>query len=255
MEPAVERVVTVMRNRYQERLYVPELAADEYFSPFHFTRIFRRETGVAPSQYLTAVRLFEAKQMLLSTSLSVADIACRVGYPGIGTFTTRFTRLVGIPPRQYRRLPPDRMLCITDDVRRLPYPDLPPAWAGPSRLDGHGGTVLASVRFATPPRAGRVLVGIFDDPVPQGPPVAWRLAGHDSAEPWRFDGVPDGRWVVIAVGEGHSTILFGAGTPVEVRAGRTVRVEVETRRPRRTDPPIMVPLGNQAPGSQRQLAA
>src|SRR5215813_733454 len=85
MEEAVERAVAVMRSRYPERLSVADLAAEAFFSPFYFSRIFRRELGVSPVQYLTAVRLFEAKRLLQGTSLNVADIACRVGYFGIGT--------------------------------------------------------------------------------------------------------------------------------------------------------------------------
>ena len=62
--------------------------------------------------------MLEAKRLLLSTSLSVADIACRVGYPGIGTFTTRFTRMVGVSPGRYRLLPRDRMLCLTQETHK-----------------------------------------------------------------------------------------------------------------------------------------
>jgi AraC-like DNA-binding protein len=250
MEQAVAQVVCVMRDRYHERLYVPELAARTYFSPFHFSRIFRRDTGVTPGQYLTAVRLFEAKRLLLNTSLSVADVACQVGYPGVGTFTTRFTRLVGVSPGHYRRLPPGQILSITDDVARLPIPDWAPAgaWQRQSRAFGCGGTIVGSVHIAPAGQVSRLLVGVFDDPIPQGPPVIWELVrGTDSAR-WRLDGLPTGQWTIIAVAEGLSAdgmaIFAGMGGPVQVNTGAIVRVDLELRRPQRTDPPIMVPLSD-----------
>jgi AraC-like DNA-binding protein len=251
MEQAVERVVAVMRNRYHERLYVPELAAEEYFSSFHFTRIFRRDTGVSPSQYLTAVRLFEAKRLLLSTSFSVADIACRVGYSAIGTFTTRFTRLVGLSPGQYRQLPRDQMLCLTEDVRRLPalLPD-----RLPEPRTGRRATIVVSVHFGQIRTADRLLVGVFDDPIPQGPPLAWAVPSGQDGQSVRFDGLPEGRWVVIAVAESDSSIVFDMGAPVEASAGTVTTTDLELHRPRRTDPPILVPLCNRPPTTHRMVA-
>ncbi len=235
MEHAVEQVVSVMRDRYHERLYVPELAAETYFSPFHFTRIFRRDTGVTPCQYLTAVRLFEAKRLLLNTSLSVADIACRVGYPGVGTFTTRFSKLVGVSPGHYRRLPADAMLTVADDVYRLPrLPIVLP------RQTGCGATLWGSVHLAP---SSRLVVGVFDAPIPQGPPVRWTVSHGPE---WHLDGLPAGERTVIAVAEGQRSILVGTSTPIRFGTG-TVRVDLELHRPLRTDPPFMVPLGTRAP--------
>jgi AraC-like DNA-binding protein len=239
VDQAVERVVTVMRTRYQERLYVPELAADEFFSPFHFTRIFRRDTGVTPGQYLTAVRLFEAKRLLLTTSLSVAEVACRVGYPGVGTFTTRFTKLVGVSPGRYRRLPAAGMLSITDNAHRFPEADLLRASA-PWRANGRGGAIAGSVHFGTEGVSTRFLVAVFEEPIPQGPPIAWTLVPGGDDVHWRLDGLPAGDWVAVAVTEGHPAARGCA--PVRVSPGTVARVEIRLRRPHRTDPPIMVPI-------------
>jgi AraC-like DNA-binding protein len=254
MEQAVEQVINVMRTRYSERLYVPELAAEAFFSPFHFSRIFRRETGVAPGQYLTAVRLFEAKRLLLTTSTNVADIACQVGYRGIGTFTTRFSAAVGASPGLYRRMPREAMLCLSDEGCRIPDPDLLPEDGG-SYPGGAGGTVVAF------PHGGggwrRLFVGVFDSGVPQGRPLAWRVVGGPACAPVRLDRVPAGRKVVIAVAERDSAagadrpdsyVFVG---PLETRAGATAHVELRLRRPRRTDPPILVALSDRMLVPQR----
>jgi AraC family transcriptional regulator len=103
-EKAVARVIAMMRDRLEEPLTVEEMARVAMFSKFHFTRLFKRVTGVSPGRYLSALRLQRAKQLLVSTSLNVTDISVRVGYSSTGTFTATFTRRVGLSPTAYRRL-------------------------------------------------------------------------------------------------------------------------------------------------------
>lgn len=71
-------------------------------SVYHFARVFREQTGLPPATYLAALRLSEAKRLLIETSLSVADICSKVGYNSIGTFTSRFTQVVGMSPGKFR---------------------------------------------------------------------------------------------------------------------------------------------------------
>lgn len=104
IEEAVERAISTMNQNLGERLTVDDLARAARFSKFHFTRIFRRVTGLSPGRFLSELRLQHAKQLLASTSLNVADISIRVGYTSVGTFSSRFTRSVGVPPTTYRRL-------------------------------------------------------------------------------------------------------------------------------------------------------
>src|SRR4051812_16414952 len=87
---AVERAIQHMNENLSEPLTIDDLADVAMFSKFHFSRIFRNITGIPPGRFLSAVRLQEAKRLLLSTSLTVADISSQVGYSSIGTFSTRF---------------------------------------------------------------------------------------------------------------------------------------------------------------------
>jgi len=91
-----------MHERLGEDLCLTEMAEVASMSVYHFARIFREQTGLPPATYLAALRLSEAKRLLLETSLSVADICFKVGYNSIGTFTSRFTQVVGMSPGRYR---------------------------------------------------------------------------------------------------------------------------------------------------------
>jgi len=230
-----------MRKRYDEPLPLPELASEALLSPFHFARTFRRETGVSPGRYLTAVRLYEAKRLLLTTDLTVADISCRVGYSSVGTFTTRFTGTVGVPPNRYRQLPRDSVLAIADGWRTLPRA-LPDQAEGQS--DGPTGSLIGRYRTPSGETLSRVFVGVFDGPIPQRCPVRCSLLSGMGAAGWRIDEVPPGLWTVVAMasrvnGESAS-YLVGTSTPVQVRAGVTTAVAGVLRRPRPSDPPILL---------------
>jgi AraC family transcriptional regulator len=104
MDEAIARVIRFMHDRLDEPMTVEDLARTARFSKFHFTRLFRRETGYSPSRFLARLRIEEAKRLLASTSMRVADVSCQVGYASVGTFTTRFTTCVGVSPMRYRQV-------------------------------------------------------------------------------------------------------------------------------------------------------
>lgn len=100
---AVEQAINCMWERYSEPLSLTDIARSAMLSPFHFSRVFKQATGVSPGKFLTAVRMHQAKRMLLATSMNVADVSVAVGYNSPGSFTSRFTDSVGIPPSRFRR--------------------------------------------------------------------------------------------------------------------------------------------------------
>lgn len=86
MQEFGQRVISYMCDRYAEPINLDDLAASIFFTLFHFSVTFRKETRLSPGRYLTAVRVFEAKRLLLTTSMSVADMVTSVGF---GAFSGR----------------------------------------------------------------------------------------------------------------------------------------------------------------------
>ena len=72
------------------------------FSPFYFHRVFREITGLTPARFHAALRMAEARRLLLQTGLPVRRIGERVGYTSPGTFGTQFARLAGLSPARFR---------------------------------------------------------------------------------------------------------------------------------------------------------
>src|SRR2546421_11599990 len=100
---AVERAIQTMHTHLHEVLTLEDLASVACLSPSHFHRVFGRLIGIPPGEFLSALRFQAARRLLVTTSLSVTDICFEVGYTSTGSFTSRFTQLVGLSPRLLRQ--------------------------------------------------------------------------------------------------------------------------------------------------------
>lgn len=227
---AVVRVIERMRGELASPLSLSDLATTGLFSPFHFHRMFRLATTMTPARFLAALRMAQARRLLLHSGLTVAAIGSRVGYTSIGTFTTQFTRLVGESPLRFREL-----------VRGLG--------------DRPIGEMLATAGFAAPASLshpyGLTVVELRreDD---AGMPKTWCVAARSRAM-W-LDRAP-------AVGEYEARVLLidARATPTDalvddvpgsyLTGAATLRLspsgqlggpaEIALRPPRLTDPPVL----------------
>jgi AraC-like DNA-binding protein len=99
----LRRVRDRIDREYAQPLNVEVLARDAHMSPGHFSRQFRIAYGESPYSYLMTRRIERAMVLLRRGELSVTDVCFAVGCSSLGTFSTRFTELVGVPPSVYRR--------------------------------------------------------------------------------------------------------------------------------------------------------
>jgi AraC family transcriptional regulator len=240
VEHAMARVIDTMRENLGEELTIDDMARTALFSKFYFCRIFRQATGVSPARFLSALRLQEAKRLLLTTEWSVADISNRVGYSSVGTFSSRFKQCVCVSPTTYRQ-----------------YGGFPPQ----VRADTHrvsAGTPCARVqgRILAPPNVGINLVfaGLFPGRVPQGAPV--RCAILTAPGPYMLSEVPDGTWHLLAQAytpggqdpydqpaQGGEVPIVGAYGPITIRRRRDVHaVDLQLRPMCSLDPPVLLAL-------------
>lgn len=250
MHMAVQRAIGTMHQRYHEPITLTDLAAEVFVSPFHFSRIFAKATGVTPGRYLTAVRLFEAKRLLLTSSLTVSDIVCTVGYSSVGTFTSRFTRAVGMSPSQYREPQVrDLLLAIAPHFQHLPSLEaLRDAGRGCAGKPRGNASITARIDLPGDRPPGDLLVGVFAESIPQCGPVAFTGLQRTRSATVTLENVPPGRWLVLAAAEHAapdrgSVLSFGAlRQPITVTGDESQSVWVRARALRPTDPPIAITL-------------
>ena len=117
----LRRVRDRIEREYAQPLDVEALARGAHMSAGHLSREFRRAYGESPYSYLMTRRIERAMALLRRGDLSVTEICFAVGSSSLGTFSTRFTELVGVPPSVYRQqaestdgIPP----CVARQVTR-----------------------------------------------------------------------------------------------------------------------------------------
>ncbi|TCV96440.1 AraC family transcriptional regulator [Luteibacter rhizovicinus] len=99
----LRRVRDRIDREYAQPLDVEALARGAHMSAGHLSRQFRLAYGESPYSYLMTRRIERAMALLRRGDLSVTDVCFTVGCASLGTFTTRFTELVGMSPGIYRR--------------------------------------------------------------------------------------------------------------------------------------------------------
>jgi AraC-like DNA-binding protein len=231
---------------------IDDMSRVAYISPYHFIRVFHSVTGVAPCKFLWALKLHAAKELLFASTMPIVDISMEVGYNSLGTFTRRFTQLVGLPPHRFRRLATTADSSMFEDRARDPNTSSQPR----RTISGH---VRTPIGFR-----GVAVVACFPTGLSQGTPLqyAWtddnfnfRMAYPNASSFYlRAFGVPEansGRcWFT------DDRILRSCETaPYPVRQGCSPENEVAPEmvlRPRLvTDPPILVSLATLLPDFQK----
>lgn len=235
---AVSRVIGAMHERLEDPFSLSDMADVAVMSPFHFNRTFRAFTGVPPCQFLGALRLAAARRLLITTNTTVTDVCFSVGYNSLGTFSRRFTALLGLSPRRLRTLAAEApRMSGTPMLRHHPVP--------PER------TAIRGLVTSTTPFDGPVFVGLFRSAIPQDRPVA--CAVLLAPGPFGIPSVPDGDYHVFALGIPTAsdvreylvfdTALRGGGHRVRIEGGAaTADVRIELHEPLVTDPPILITL-------------
>jgi AraC-like DNA-binding protein len=128
----LRRVRDRIDREYALPLDVEALARDVNMSAGHLSRQFRLAYGEPPYRYLMTRRIERAMALLRRGDLSVTDVCFEVGCSSLGTFSTRFTELVGMPPSSYRRkaaravvgIPPCMAKQVTRPIRNQEAPIL-----------------------------------------------------------------------------------------------------------------------------------
>jgi AraC-like DNA-binding protein len=114
----LRRVRDRIDREYTQPLDVEALARGVNMSAGHLSREFRRAYGESPYGYLMTRRIERAMALLRRGDVSVTDACFAVGCSSLGTFSTRFTELVGVPPSTYRREVADAQAGIPSCVEK-----------------------------------------------------------------------------------------------------------------------------------------
>jgi len=227
---AVERAINTMNSNLGERLTIDDLARSAMFSKFHFSRVFQRVTGVSPGRFLSAMRLNEAKRLLITTSITVADISHQVGYNSVGTFSSRFRYSVGVSPTTYRQL---------GGVTRI---SVPVPVASSTTVRGH-------VTAPSQRPDGPIFVGLFPGRILEAPPASSTVLGD--VGPYTLTNVPPGTWYLLAyqavANRPEHGSLVGSHGPITIQPHITAQLaDIRLRPVTILDPPVLMAVPSTA---------
>lgn len=99
----IERIVEYMYQHFGEKLTITALAKMVKMSESHFIRIFKKETGQSPMDFLMRVRINKAKKLLRSRSKNITEVSLQCGFSSTSHFSSSFTKHTGITPSNYQK--------------------------------------------------------------------------------------------------------------------------------------------------------
>lgn len=242
--PEIDEVVAYIQRNLHEPLTLERLAAHVAYSPYHFSRMFKRQVGLPPLYYASALRLQKAKDLLIHTGLSIRNISLEIGQQSLGTFTTRFSNCVGVTPSEFRYSLPATETTRTD-LSNLSH------WRDP-RLLLHPYPSVEGTVITENPFQGFILIGLFPSPIPEGIPLSGTLLPGPGA--FTLPGIASGTCYLMA-----TAIPWGSHKHDMLLPYRTLRTRdhkplsfdsrekiphqtVILHEPRLDDPPILISL-------------
>ncbi|GKU79973.1 AraC family transcriptional regulator [Paenibacillus sp. L3-i20] len=238
-EYAVREAIRQMLNRLDDAsLSSEELASAASYSPFHFDRIFRSVTGIPPRLFLSALRFQWSKKLLLKSKSTATEVGQTVGYSSFGTFSSNFSRFIGLSPQQFRAFIEDRML----GLQELQQIQLKTKINTRTSVEG---------RVEVPGNLeGMICVGLFPKPIPMGKPIGCTIVF--SSGDYAIPNVPDGIYYVLAIAfswddpideylHPQNSLRGKASGKIVVENGKMIgNSNVSLRSPRFYDPPILI---------------
>lgn len=99
----IKKAITYIREHYQEKIYIRDLASLVGLNEQYFCRFFRKALGLSPIKYLNEYRIRQAKHLLKDSDLPVTEVCLDCGYNNMGNFLREFRRYTNTTPLQYRK--------------------------------------------------------------------------------------------------------------------------------------------------------
>jgi AraC family transcriptional regulator len=240
---AVERVIERLRAEVEFPFTLDMMADIACFSPFHFSRLFRSVTGIPPGEFLTALRFERAKHLILKTEMPITDVCFEVGYASLGSFSARFSELVGASPANLRRMVDGSSALFPQDDGMIKRH---------AKLSISRATLSGTVRLMYPQDVN-IFIGLYHTAIAATVPVCGVMVPIEG--PYVIEGVPPGNYRLLAaampvVGD-VITQLLPSG-PIQVSADPNPVVigtvfdqaqrDLSMRILQPTDPPILTAL-------------
>lgn len=242
-DKAIQNSILFIKQNLDKELSLTALANQAAYSPYHFSRMFKKQVGVPPKYFISSMRLQLAKKLLLDTAFPIRDIGLEIGQQSLGTFTTRFTKSIGMTPASFRATRQHSEAYMTDlRQNRMQYPTM-----NASPFQQLSGSIQTEETFN-----GIILAGLFPKPIPEGLPVRGTLLMESDS--FHLTNIPVGTYFLMATAISwemdsqtilipHETLRARHPYPICIDGKRSLpETHLIMRKPEITDPPILISL-------------
>lgn len=165
-EAAVEAVIRQMKRSVNDVVTLDDWADYASLSKYQLMSAFRELTGITPMAFHSAEKLEIAKYLLVFEDMKVTDVCFELGFESLGSFVSKFSIMVGLPPGNYARI------MRATNLRDI-YASALANWRGAPAE----GEAAAAFTFERPPLTNMeaIVAAVFKRPAPVGYPSAWRF--------------------------------------------------------------------------------
>ncbi|GEN87797.1 helix-turn-helix domain-containing protein [Oceanobacillus sojae] len=242
-DKTVQDSILFIQQNLDKDLSLSALADEAAYSPYHFSRLFKRQVGVSPMYFISSLRLQLAKKLLLETAFPIRDIGLEIGQQSLGTFTTRFTNRIGMTPASFRATRKHSEEYMT----HLKQSSLQNTVMNSSSFQQLSGSIHTEEPFN-----GIIFAGLFPKPIPEGLPVRGTLLMHSDS--FHITNIPVGTYFLMATAVSwgmdsksilipHETLRARHPYPICIDGKRPLpETHLIMRKPEITDPPILISL-------------
>lgn len=251
MKDIIKEIIIYMDTHASSGIKIEELAAIFGYSKFHFSREFKKITGISPKEYLAGVKIEKSIHSLILKE-SVINSQLDAGYSSSGTFTRTFSKNTGLSPRDYVRnlnllfetVKQHEIIDEDSDSLFFRNPEFPTVVA-PYKLTVH---LVVPSNFK-----GIIFTGLFLKPNPNHQPVMGRCRVKDYT--YEFYHLPEGTYFPLSCGIKTSSNLFRYfrlaqamracdGQSITFPLTKNEELTIKLREKKISDPPILVNLPN-----------
>lgn len=190
MQDRVSEILIYMKENLHEEQSIEDIAGHFGYSKYYFSRTFKQTTGFAAADYLSSLKVEQAKQDLLSKQADVTHASLNAGFMSLGTFSKNFTEKTGLSPREYIN-EVDRLYGLAQTLdHNLVYRDNNNLSCNKLTYQIH-----ASVNYPEDFQTAIIFIGLFNTPIPNHRPVIG-VALKDNLH-HTFKNIPRGRYYLL----------------------------------------------------------
>jgi len=227
-------------NYFEDTLDLLRIAESANLSPWHYNRVFKKIVGITPKKFLMALRILESKKLLIESDWTSTDVCFEVGYNSLGSFTSKFSKEVGVSPNKFRK---KKGYQTNTSFNEISY--------GEGDCGSVRGNIIVPKNFS-----GTIFLGAFTSDFPSGIPSSCCVINTERDTEFLLHDLPIGNYHIFVAGFNHQVLSEGILTTQDFFRAKydqnimvnmnkqqiSLQYDLELRPEKETDPPLLTSL-------------